>query len=151
MAQLNAKLRRAVELAKKSVVELQSKIDQLSQENARLKEAAALPGPVNYSQMAAVGPQPDSRKPRAPTPGFGAGTREVRKQVYIGPGHEKGLYGSQSPGPAASYTLPAAVGKQVSSTMASSSMASAAWGSQSRWASYERELRKNTTPGPGTY
>jgi hypothetical protein len=39
--QLNTKLRRAVELAKKSVVDLQSQIDDLRRENAQLKSQAA--------------------------------------------------------------------------------------------------------------
>ena len=41
------------------------------------------------------------------------------------------------------------VGKQVHSK--TGTQPSAAFGKASRWASYERELKKNSTPGPGAY
>ena len=46
-------------------------------------------------------------------------------------------------------TLCESVGKQIHSKTATAS--SAAFSKASRWASYERELKKNSTPGPGAY
>ena len=119
--------------------------------SARPKDQAGLnsPGPATYSLPQSVGPQPDSKKPRAATPGFGASTRDIRAKVYVGPGHEKGAYGRLSPGPAAPYSLVSAVGRQVLSNTGTSS--AAPFSKASRWASYERELSKNSTPGPGAY
>jgi hypothetical protein len=47
---------------------------------SRVKDQPGLigPGPAGYTLPQSVGPQPDSRKPRASTPGFGASTREIR-------------------------------------------------------------------------
>ena len=75
------------------------------------------PGPAAYILPQSVGPQPDSRKPRAGTPGFGASTRAVRETIYLGPGHDKGVFGRIGPGPAAGYQLRQAVGPQVASSM----------------------------------
>jgi len=107
------------------------------------------PGPASVTLPQSVGPQPDSRKPRAATPGFGASTRDMRAALYLGPGHEKGAHGKLSPGPFAPYTLVESVGRQVHSK--TGTQPSAAFGKASRWASYERELKKNSTPGPGAY
>jgi hypothetical protein len=71
------------------------------------------PGPAAYALPQSVGPQVDSRKPRAATPGFGASTRDIRAKIYIGEEQGKSDFGKLSPGPAANYHLPAAVGKQV--------------------------------------
>ena len=57
------------------------------------------PGPGAYTLPQSVGPQPDSKKVRAPTPGFGASTRDVRAKIFISSEHEKGSYGMNSPGP----------------------------------------------------
>jgi hypothetical protein len=83
--------------------------------DAELKNAARQPGPANYSLPQSVGPQPDSKKVRAPTPGFGASTRDQRAKIFLGADHEKGSFGMQSPGPAAGYQLNAAIGKQAHS------------------------------------
>lgn len=107
------------------------------------------PGPAGYTLPQSVGAQPDSRKPRAATPGFGASTRDIRAMIYLGPEQEKGAHGRLSPGPFAKYQMTDAVGRQVASTKATAS--GAAFGKASRWASYERELKKNSTPGPGAY
>ena len=50
---------------------------------ARAKDAAGLasPGPAAYLLPESVGPQPDSRKPRSATPGFGASTRDIRAKL----------------------------------------------------------------------
>jgi hypothetical protein len=118
---------------------------------SRAKDQPGLnsPGPAAYSLPQSVGPQPDSRRPRAGTPGFGASTRDIREKVYVGPGHDKGSYGRLSPGPAASYTLTSAVGRQVASNMGTQS--SAAFSKEDRWAKYNKEAKSNTTPGPGAY
>ena len=71
------------------------------------------PGPAAYTLPQSVGPQPDSRKERAGTPAFGTGSREQRESLFLGPGHNKGMFGKGSPGPAVNYHLNAAVGKQV--------------------------------------
>ena len=113
------------------------------------KTGADSPGPAAYELPQSVGPQPDSKKPRAATPGFGASTRDIRAKIYVGPGHDKGSYGHIGPGPAASYKVVSAVGPQVLSQTGSSG--AAPFSKASRWATYEREQRKNTTPGPGAY
>jgi len=107
------------------------------------------PGPAAYSLPQSVGPQPDSKKPRAATPGFGASTRDIRAMIYLGEEQGKSDCGKQSPGPAANYHLVQAVGKQVLSQTRESPYPT--FSKASRWASYEREMRKNTTPGPGAY
>lgn len=119
--------------------------------SARAKDQPGLasPGPAGYHLPQSVGPQPDSRKPRAATPGFGASTRNIRERVYLGPGHEKGAHGKLSPGPFAPYQLIDSVGKQIHSKTASAP--GAAFSKASRWATYEREVKKNSTPGPGAY
>jgi len=119
-----------------------------SSTRAALK-ADASPGPAAYTLPESVGPQPDSRKPRSGTPGFGASTRDIREKIYLGPDHDKGSHGKLSPGPAAGYQLVSAVGRQVHSKTASAP--GAVFSKASRWAAYETELKKNTTPGPGAY
>ena len=88
-------------------------------------------------------------KPRAATPGFGASTRDIRAGIYLGPEHEKGAHGKLSPGPFAPYNLVAAVGRQVHSKTASAP--GVAFSKASRWATYEKEIKSNSTPGPGAY
>ena len=107
------------------------------------------PGPASVVLPQAVGPQPDSRKPRAATPGFGASTRDIRAMIYLGPAQDKAAHGKIGPGPAAQYNLVDAVGKQVHSKTASAP--GVAFSKASRWANYEREIKKNSTPGPGAY
>lgn len=118
--------------------------------SSRAKDGAGgiSPGPA-YSLPASVGPQPDSRRPAAGMPGFGASTREVREMIYLGPGHDKGVFGRLSPGPAAAYHLPQSVGRQVSSSMREAPRP--AFSKEDRWAKHNKELKANTTPGPGAY
>ena len=114
--------------------------------------AHGTPGPATIAGER--GPQVDSTKPGAPTPGFGASTRDTRAKLcalarrhsarpappcplalpparppasrplpratppasspaVISTEHEKGVFGSNSPGPAANYKLPTSVGPQV--------------------------------------
>ena len=82
-------------------------------------------------------PAPRSPRPRLPAP------------AVISTEHEKGVFGNNSPGPAANYKLPASVGPQVLSRDKNAGRPS--FSRASRWASYEREIRSNTTPGPGNY
>lgn len=114
----------------------------------KLDAGGASPGP-QYVLPQSIGPQPDSRYPAAGTAGFGASTRDIRAKIYVGPGHDKGMYGMHSPGPFANYQTIASVGNQVHSKMRSAQ--SVAFTRASRWASYEREIAKNSTPGPGAY
>lgn len=51
-----------------------------SSATANDKPGLGSPGPI-YMMPASVGPQPDSRKPRAATPGFGASTRDKRAKI----------------------------------------------------------------------
>ena len=95
------------------------------------------------------GSQVDSKLPSEPMPGFGTGSRDTARKVFISNDHAQDRYGSQSPGPAASYKQTPAFGKQVSSRIHSAP--SWGFGSQNRWAEYDREIQRNTTPGPGTY
>ena len=73
----------------------------------------------------------------------------VASPAVIGPGHAQGDYGKFSPGPAASYQIPASVGKQVLSRFGSQPQA--AFSKADRWHTYNKELKSNTTPGPGAY
>ena len=120
-----------------------------STSRTQVEPGRAGPGPAGYTLPQSVGPQPDSRKPRAATPGFGAATRDKRAGVYLGPAHEKGAHGKLSPGPFAPYSLVDSVGKQVHSKTATAP--GVMFSRASRWATYERELKKNSTPGPGAY
>lgn len=107
------------------------------------------PGPAEYTMIPAVGVQPDSRRPSSATPSFGSGTRNQRAKIYLGDGHEKASHGKNTPGPAANYQLIPSVGKQIHSKTRDNP--SATFSRASRWASYEREIKKNSTPGPGAY
>ena len=109
----------------------------------------ASPGPAAYTLVEAVGNQVDSRKAAAPQPSFGKGTRDHREKVFLGPGHEKGVHGRHTPGPAAGYALPGSVGPQVHSKTRAAPAPT--FSKSSRWASYEKEIKANSTPGPGTY
>lgn len=120
-----------------------------SSARAPVEAGLASPGPSAYTLPQSVGPQPDSRRPRSATPGFGAATRDKRAGLYLGPGHEKGAHGKLSPGPAAPYALIESVGKQIHSKTATAP--GVPFSKASRWATYEREMRKNSTPGPGAY
>ena len=109
----------------------------------------ASPGPAAYTLPQAVGPQPDSRRPGSATPSFGSGTRDKRAKIFLGPGHNKGDFGKQSPGPAVNYQLVSSVGNQQHSKMRNAPAPS--FSQASRWASYEKEVKANSTPGPGAY
>ena len=108
------------------------------------------PGPHAVGQLpAAVGQwQPDSTRERAPTPSFGASTREQRSKLFVSQEHTLlACFGSQSP--SKWYEAAPAMGKQVSSKRPS--RPSSAFARAPRWAEYEREMRRNSTPGPGSY
>ncbi len=102
------------------------------------------PGPI-YNPLHDV----DTKFKKAPSPGFGASTRDVRAMVFISQEHEKGSHGLNTPGPAAPYALPAAVGYQISSKKRTSPRCS--FPKESRWRAYEKEISRNSTPGPGAY
>lgn len=117
----------------------------------RIKDAQGKnsPGPAAYTLPQSVGPQPDSKKPHSGTPIFGTGTRDQRAMIYLGPEQEKGQVGKASPGPAAPYNLVSAVGKQVHSK--TPEMPNPIFSREDRWRTYNTEIKKNSTPGPGTY
>lgn len=106
------------------------------------------PGPA-YMLPAAVGPQPDSRKGRAATPAFGRSTRATIEKVFCSHEHNKARHGEQSPGPAAQYWTQGAIGNQVGSKYATRPRS--AFAVSSRWGQYEAAIRRNATPGPGSY
>ncbi len=120
--------------------------------NARAHGSAgtAAPGPGAYSVPQSIGPQPDSRKPRSGTPGFGASTHDQRSKIYIAPTREDtSSHGMHTPGPAANYQLVSAVGKQVHSKTRDAP--GVVFTRANRWAGYERETKANSAPGPGAY
>ena len=103
-----------------------------------------------YKITPAVGPQPDSQIKNMPLYSFGASTREVRERVFISQEHNEGMPPScPTPGPANSYQLDSALGKQNSARKKTSPRVS--FSQASRWAAHERELARNTVPGPGAY
>ena len=107
------------------------------------------PGPV-YKVRPSIGPCPDGKFANAPLYGFGASTREIRAKVFISQEHNLGVAPFvPTPGPAAPYALNPGIGNQVRSNKRTSPRVSFA--KYSRWADHERELKKNTVPGPGAY
>lgn len=115
----------------------------------QLKEGAKTPGPANYSHVDSVGRQVDSKMVQAPMAGFGTSKVADQYKLFLSTEHEKMHFGKTGPGPAAKYTIGASVGPQQQSKDASQPR----WGfSQAdRWHSYNKELKSNTTPGPGAY
>ena len=74
------------------------------------------PGAI-YQTQASIGPQPEGKVPNSPRCGFGASTRDVRAKVFISQEHNEGAAPFvPTPGPAANYAIPQAVGPQVSTT-----------------------------------
>ena len=107
------------------------------------------PGMV-YNIPPAIGPQPDGRIPNAPRYGMGASTREVRSKVFMTKElMEGGPPNVPTPGPAGPYHLTPAIGKQVDGKKATSPRCM--FSKTSRWAAHEREIARNTVPGPGHY
>ena len=116
---------------------------------AQLKEGTNTPGPANYSHVASVGRQIDSKMVQAPMAGFGTSEVSHQYKLFLSTEHEKMHFGKTGPGPAANYTMGASVGPQQQSKDSSQPR----WGfSQAdRWHTYNKELKANTTPGPGAY
>ena len=93
---------------------------------------------------------------RASTPSYGFGsharfslTKEGAPVTYFGPAQERSLMGIYGPSPER-YTVPSQYsGRQILSYKETS----AAWRFplENRWSTRERIMRKNATPGPGTY
>ena len=116
------------------------------------------PGPMY--RLRGVGPGESSQENlpaqyrRAMTPKLGTSTREQRAKMFTGremnAEMEKALIGAESPGPQANYQLSAVTfGKQVSSKFAT--RPKSAFGRAGRWASYDKMMEFNRTPGPGSY
>ena len=117
---------------------------------ARIPVEAGQDTPDFYNLPAAVGPQPDGKIANAPVYGFGTSTREIRARTFISQEHNMGSAPFvPTPGPAGPYKLANSLGNQPSSRKATSPRVSFA--KQSRWAAHERELARNTVPGPGAY
>ena len=114
-----------------------------------LTSKAVSPGPHARGTLPqSIGPQPESMKPRASTPTFGAGTRDLANKLYVSQEHTMlSCHGTQSPNKW--YDSTSALGKQVSSKLPSRPRS--AFSTASRWGAYEREMARNSTPGPGAY
>ncbi|KAK9829789.1 hypothetical protein WJX72_007931 [[Myrmecia] bisecta] len=108
-----------------------------------VKRAETSPGPGQYKPPNTVGPQVMSTKKTQPVIGFGHGTRDQTKKMFISVDHEKSNYGECSPGPTTANPSKG-IGAQQLSTNANQP----AWGfgSGKRLAGYVTD-----TPGPGEY
>ena len=103
-----------------------------------------------------LGVQVSSQTHTEPLFGFGTAGREHVAKVYLSEEHNKSLHGCDSPGPSM-YTLNAAVGNQVLSTMHSA--ATPGFGASTRdqmgkiYISPEHEKAQtgNNSPGPCNY
>ena len=103
-----------------------------------------------YTIVPTIGPQPDGKYANAPIYSMGASTREVREKVFISQEHNEGMPPFvATPGPAAGYKIDAGIGKQNLSRHATSPRVS--FSRANRWAHIDRELARNTVPGPGAY
>ena len=114
---------------------------------AKLCALSPAPPPLRPAPPSCPLVRPPFRPPRAPRPALTP--PPPPPPAVISTEHEKGVFGNNSPGPAANYKLPASVGPQVLSRDKNAGRPS--FSRASRWASYEREIRSNTTPGPGNY
>ena len=116
----------------------------------KLKEAKNSPGPPGLDQLrASVGPQVSSRFRTQPIAGFGTSKVATQNKLYVSKQHDKMHFGKDSPGPLAKYEIGPSVGRQFHSK--DSSQPAWGFGSQDRWHTYNKELKANTTPGPGAY
>ena len=107
------------------------------------------PGPI-YRVPPTVGPQPNGRYSNAPRAQFGASTRAIREKIFISREHEAtSMPTTPTPGPAAPYQLDQAIGKQRNSRYATGPRVT--FSRASRWAHHEREMARNSVPGPGAY
>ena len=108
------------------------------------------PGPA-YTLPPAIGPQIETKRSREKAVKFSRSSREDQAKVFISREHGKmGRYGLASPGPAVGYKLGnVTFGKQV--TTKYETRPRSAFATASRWGQYEAQLRKNNTPGPGSY
>ena len=114
------------------------------------KEKASMPGPGGTYQIGpSVGKQLLSRYASAPQAGFGTSEVSHQEKLYQSQQHEKMHFGKASPGPLAKYQIDNSIGRQLESKDAS--QPSWGFGSADRWASYNKEIKANTTPGPGSY
>lgn len=79
----------------------------------------APPGPGTYEPHSSIGPQANGLLPTMPAFGMGTGTRRSVEKVFVSHEHAVSQFsGYASPGPAAPYSLPTAVGRQGSSLKA---------------------------------
>ena len=115
-----------------------------------MKEKEGMPAPGGTYQIGpSVGKQFSSRYASAPQAGFGTSEVSHQNKPYQSQQHEKMHFGKLSPGPLAKYQIDNSIGNQIESKDAS--QPSWGFGSADRWATYNKELKANTTPGPGNY
>ncbi|KAL4853952.1 Cytosolic endo-beta-N-acetylglucosaminidase 2 [Chlorella vulgaris] len=114
-----------------------------------VREAAGKPGAGAYNLPSSIGNKTDKSAASAstlrnsPTIRFGTSTRDQDAKVFISQEHEKGSYGSCSPGPITANPA-SSMGRQVLSTKSSGSMLG--FGSSKRLVQHATDV-----PGPGAY
>ncbi|GAB4821262.1 hypothetical protein N2152v2_008308 [Parachlorella kessleri] len=113
-----------------------------------MREAAGKPAPGSYNIPSTVGKLSDADGAgttvrTSPAVRFGTSTRDIEAKVFISLEHEKGLYGTQSPGPVTAQPG-SGLGKQQLSTKHSSPTVGFGTG---------KRLVENDAmyPGPGAY
>eukprot|EP00322_Chrysochromulina_rotalis_P002286 CAMPEP_0115837084 /NCGR_PEP_ID=MMETSP0287-20121206/5039_1 /TAXON_ID=412157 /ORGANISM="Chrysochromulina rotalis, Strain UIO044" /LENGTH=311 /DNA_ID=CAMNT_0003290585 /DNA_START=17 /DNA_END=952 /DNA_ORIENTATION=+ len=127
----------------------------ISQEHMAIQCAGKnSPGPAMYTQPQSVGPQPNSRYRRAPTPGFGTAERFRKRPDAM---KTDGRFGN-NPGPGAYASPPASVGPQVLGRFKSEPLrgfgtaerkhVKKVWISQSHM---KTDMHGMHSPGPATY
>mmetsp|Transcript_9911 Transcript_9911/g.24785 ORF Transcript_9911/g.24785 Transcript_9911/m.24785 type:complete len:295 (+) Transcript_9911:1419-2303(+) len=109
------------------------------------------PGPGMYEPPSSIGPQHDSRKHTAWRTRVGTASRDkITKSQFLGPEHEKDLYGKHSPAPNV-YNPTASLTK----TSRVQTPQSFKFGSGDRFSQVVPRDRKKlpgfSTPGPGSY
>ncbi|EFN54696.1 hypothetical protein CHLNCDRAFT_53027 [Chlorella variabilis] len=114
-----------------------------------VREAAQKPGAGAYNVPSSIGGQADkaavaaSTLRNSPTIRFGTSTRDQDAKVFISQEHEKGSYGSCSPGPVTANPA-SSMGRQILSTR--SSGACLGFGTGKRLVEHATDV-----PGPGAY
>ncbi|PRW45654.1 histidine triad (HIT) [Chlorella sorokiniana] len=106
-----------------------------------VREAAQKPGAGAYTVPSTIGGSPVKRN--SPTVKFGSGTRDQANRLFISAEHEKGSFGTCSPGPVTANPA-SSMGRQVQSSK--SSAGSIGFGTGKRLADHASDV-----PGPGAY
>ena len=130
---------------------------------APVEPGSSSPGP-KYTVPSAIGAQPVGRVKRrvagmgskhslisAPRYSMAASSREVRALIFMGQQYEASAPPNvPTPGPAANYHTAIGLGEREPETKRRTSPR-VAFSKANRWAAHERELQRNSVPGPGAY